>query len=901
MADKKPLPSDAVEGSVVNSNGELKDAGRDADILDTLEICVVHDAFAHTGAYVVHTPSGASKPAVKLTEVSSTPLGARELTHYQIGDSVICLFLPAYTYGLILGSAPPTQFDARFVLPDSMVMRSRAGFFEDQMHFTPYENTDNNLANWSGGRPVDSLQGDWGYINEFGAATFIGKLMASIRASDVAKFEAFWGDDLVRIFGYNLHLLTAARERLAFDDEGEYDEVDRWTPFMWESLGAYEAGEEVFEDNEGESGGLEKGQEKSRFEPKEEGQTMVFRGQTLRGYLGDGTRESITLLPPDASGLSKRDPESDDVPKYRGILEVSHTLDGTFAVRSSKQIILEKSLVLPIPFQRRDPDDPSGDKASGDDANYKAAGYYGGGDTQEKKPFEWPEDDYAANRATLLWEQEEYLFNKFALQVIDAHEEDWKAPEVEDLKIDDSKQNEIDSELFSTPLLFDAAKKLPKYGEVQIDQREGYEVRYYQSRSCFHMLDDGSVIIEDGYGGQIIMGGGHIRLTCPGDIFAQPGRNFIAMAPRDFIGRAGWCAEMTAAEGDLRLKSENNMHLLAGDGENGSILIESRSEGRPNKSAWTGKYGEDIESSGVIIKAEESAINMWTKNLFGGVPKEDVGVVEFSSGDGKTVLDGKEVGIEATKKFGVLVGNDRSQTADPGQFVLEERDAWLRANLDMIGDLGVWQGSKGNGRVECDGRVWTQAGMKAVSSITCGGTMSATSMASSSFHNSLNGGDPPQFDSRAGEVMGETDEAQFDLYFVFERATQDDSSVGAANREVWDAIGFSFRKSVEHYKIADDFKITEARWQQMYRVNGNKEKWEEPVVEAPDGTETRPYPGNDAWEQTDHYSYFDPSSSENVDYKKGRAKKREDQTEQSPEMKDGKLKDDYIINVQYTS
>jgi len=897
MTKDKALSGGAAVGVVAdNIIGNIIDAASNVDPLDLIDVCIIHEVFAHTNGYIVRLPSGASKFAVKAPASSSTPMGAREIGHLQIGDSVVCLFLPTFSYGFIIATSPPAQCDGRFILPDSLVMRSRVGFFEDQAHYSPYENTDNMLGNFSGGRPADTLPGDWGYINELGVAVWIGKLLTQMRASDVAKIEAFWGTDLVRIFGYNFQLFTAAREKTAFDDEGEYAEVERWTPYMWESLGAYEPGE-VFTENKGDEGGLEQGQEKSRFEPKEdENQTMVFRGQTLRGYLGEGSRETISLLPTDASDISKRDDEL----KYRGILEASSTLDGTFAIRSAKQIILEKSLILPIPRQLLDPDDPSGDRAAGAGAGYKAAGYYGDGPDHEKKPFEWPESDYADQRVTLLWEYEEYLFGKFAFQVIDSHEKDWKAPDAEELKIDDSTENEIDPDLFSSPLLFDASKKLPKYGEVQIDQRTDYKVRYYQSRSCFHMLDDGSIVIEDGYGSQIIMSGGHIRFTCQGDIYAQPGRSFIGMAPRDFIARAGWCAELSAAKKDVRIKAENNLHLLAGDGTTGSILIESRSEEKPTKTNWTGVYGEDIESSGIIIKAEESGIDLWTKRLFGGVSKEIAGQVEFSAGAGKAVLDGAEVGIEATSQFGVLVGANRSQTSSPGQFVLGSSSAQLIATLDIVGDLGVWQGSKGSGMVECDNNVLTKGSVGAVGSMYCAGSMSANGMNSTSEHNGTSGGRAPNISARGGTAESFASVAKSTLYQQFEQETQDDAEEGAANQTVWDAVGFSFRKSVEQYKIADDFKIVEARWQQLYRVNGSTTTWDEPIVDAPDGTQTQPYPGYAAWEETDHYSYTDPSAAKNVDYTKGRAKKREDQTEASPEMKDAKLSAEYVINVQMT-
>lgn len=884
---------------------KLRDLSRDqpdfsapdvADVPDTLFTATVHDVFSHTGAYQIATPYGDLREAVLLSHSGTSPLGAREINQLQIGDPVVCYFPQQHSYGYIISAAPSQHFDPRFNLPDSLVLRSRVGFFEDQMHYTPYENEENRLINASCGRPVDSLQGDWGYINELGAAIWLGKLLVGLRASDIAKVEAFYGDNLLRVFGYNLHMLTAARERFSCDDEGEYDEIEHWTPFMWESLGLYKPGKEVFEEKEGDDGGLKQGQEKTRFEPKEEKQTMAFRGLNLRGYIGEGSRQLTALLPPDGEEIAKRDDEL----KFRGVLEVTKSLDGTYAVRSAKEIILEKSLMVPVPRQLKDPDDPEGDKASGSDANYKSAGYYGSGPDHEKKTFKWPEDkDYADVRNTLLWEYEEYLFNKFALQVLDSHEEDWETPEMADVKIDDSKDNEIDSELYESSLEFDAARKLPKYGEVQIDQRSDYKTRYYQSRSCFHMMDDGSIIIEDGYGSQIIMSGGHIHLTCQGDVFARPGRNFITWAPRDFIARAGWCAEVSAAKKDLRLKAENNVHMLA-HGDKSSVLIECRATNRPSKSDWTEKYGEDIESGGIIMKAEESAIDVWSKRVFAGSRKGDDGRVELSSGIGKTTVGGGEVGVEATDLYGVLVGGARRSTGCAAQFNMNMSGAQLISKLDIVGNLGVWQGCKGSGRIEADENILTKGAVIADRGMSTESVMAAGTMVAQNEHNSRGKGVPSGVSSRGGATQAQAEAAKEPLYAEFEDVTLDDTDIGAGNQAMWQEIGFSFRKSLEHYKIATDFRLPESRWQQMYRVFGTKKQWDEPVVEAPDGTETRPHPGQKSWDEDSHYTYTEPGSAKNVDYRKGQAKKREEQSEEPPSLTDVKLSSEYVITVQET-
>ena len=852
---------------------------------------VIHDVFGHTNTYQVHVTGGGIRQATYLGGNSTSPLGARTFRQLPIFTPVACYFPDDTGYGYIIGALPPQTFDARYVIPQSLVMRSCVGTFYDAMHYSQYQNEDNDLANFSCARPVDVEQGDWGAINELGMAVWIGKMLTQVRASDVAKLECYWGDDLVRLFAYNYQHYTAGKDSQAFDDEGEYNEVEFYTPFMWEALGSYEPGKEVFEDNDGDTGGVKRGVEKSRFEPKEELQVMVPRGLRMRGYIGDIVRDMVVLPPPDKTGIAK----SDDTDKMRGVLDIHCAMDGAYSVRSAKGILLEKSLMLPVPRRKRDPDDPKGDTGIGDSANYKPAGYYGSGPTHEKKPYAWKED-VPPGRASMLDDANAYAQGKYGMQVIDSHEEDWAAPEQSDVKIDSSTNNELDGDIFD--LQFKPSAELPQKGEVKVDERTGHDkVEYYRSKARVQITDDGSIVMEDAYGSQITLSGGNIYLSCPGDVIARPGRSFITWAPRDFIARAGWCAEVSAAKKDVRIKAENNLHLLAGDGTTGSVLIECRATGKPEKAQWADTYGDDIESKGIILKAEDSAIDAWSNRVFVGATKEAAGTVEISSGRGKTVIDGDTVGIEALSQFGALVGTARSQTGSPGQFVLTQASAKLLASLDMVGDLGIWQGSKGSGSIKCDSNVTTKGSIGAIGSIYCAGSMAANGMSSTNEHNSTDGGRAPIINSRGGATQAAAAAARQPLYQAFEQDTQDDASAGAANQDVWDEVGFAFRDS-EQYK-ADEWKVYESRHQQLYRAFGYGEQWDEPVVKAPlEKKDTRPHPGNETWTNSEAYQYADPSSMPNVDVEKGTPKKREEQTEEAPELKKEAPESAYLITKQ---
>ena len=122
-----------------------------------LTIGVIHDVFGHTGAYVVRLLGGGTVLAASLQSVSSTPLGARQINHYQIGDEVVYASRPDAPYGIIVGAVPKQVYDPRLVLPVSLVQRSCMGFFYDQMHYSMYQNEELGLANFSCGRP----EGTW--------------------------------------------------------------------------------------------------------------------------------------------------------------------------------------------------------------------------------------------------------------------------------------------------------------------------------------------------------------------------------------------------------------------------------------------------------------------------------------------------------------------------------------------------------------------------------------------------------------------------------------------------------------------------------------------------------------------------------------------------------------------
>jgi hypothetical protein len=336
-------------------------------------------------------------------------------------------------------------------------------------------------------------------------------------------------------------------------------------------------------------------------------------------------------------------------------------------------------------------------------------------------------------------------------------------------------------------------------------------------------------------------------------------------------------------------------------------MMENRATGKPSESDWNGKYGEDIDTSGILFKAEDSVIHCLTNRLYAGATKDDAdAVVELCSGRGKTILSGQEVGVEALIQYGVLIGETVRGPSSPNctpQLLLKQGVCNILANVGIDGNLGVWAECDGNGNITQDGDHLLAGNVRADGSMVCAGSMQANSMVSNNPHNSVSVGavQGPGVESQGSAVRSLNESSYSSIYQRFESETIHDEADGAAVEQVWESIGFSFRLSEEHYKTVDNFKIFETRGQQLYRALNLGETWDEPVVAAPDGTETMPYPGYEAWNDSSVYSYAEPGDAKNVDFTKGTPKARDDQSEEGLTVKTAAPADEYKVTVQETS
>jgi len=129
--------------------------------------------------------------------------------------------------------------------------------------------------------------------------------------------------------------------------------------------------------------------------------------------------------------------------------------------------------------------------------------------------------------------------------------------------------------------------------------------------------------------------------------------------------------------------------------------------------------------------------------------------------------------------------------------------------------------------------------------------------------------------------------------------TKDMAVVEAAdapgNDDMQKTIGFSCRDTDTDIKLDATFKIPEARWQQILRSVGDVQKWNEPVVLAPNGERTLPHPGRKGWEELFAHAQFEGT---NFPMATGKSVAREQLSPEGVPVSAETLKDGYLVNTQ---
>lgn len=598
---------------------------------------VDYTAMAH--CYKVQLSGGLpTVAAFKLTQTSCSVVGAREINILGVGTGVWVLLPERTRYGYIVGVDPPTDLDARLQLLDMLSQTTRARV--DGANRTALKMPrGGGVVNKIAGRPFDGIGHDVGWINAKGGKISIDDALLQLAVNEACGIFGFQRDILLRIAAYNLEMRTAGWDHDVFNDQEEIFDVFGSTPYPWEHLGLFQRGDArrelsptAFQIDEPHY---------ANWEPKHDDQRPFHRHLRFGGYLGQGKAEFQTLPPTSPPEVVRLGTEM----RLLGVHQDVVSLSGMRGIRAAGGIFFVKTANIPVPRQKKLPEDGRGDK----NTNYKAAGTVGSGPAHKVGHVKVEGQDKSLRFAAGILDLQANLFNWMAGHPFHYHTEDWDLPE-------ESEMTEIRAEKPNFAQLKGSMYiDLPEPTTMKVDDRYGSQP-YFPTMSIIAQLPDGSIRIGDGSGAEIRMAGGHLFLSAPGDVWLKAGRNVNSWAGWDATTRAQNAFELSATNGGGYIKAEEHLHMLGGnDGANGSVLIETRS------SRGTFDFtspGEDAQASGIILRAPKADVISQASNIYLRTGSDNGSVLP-----GQIVLDAHR-GKEKISLYGSIVSQYVGERSD---------------------------------------------------------------------------------------------------------------------------------------------------------------------------------------------------------------------------------------------
>jgi hypothetical protein len=819
------------------------------------------DSYAWLNCYLVSRDFGVNLIGTDLLDTSLSPLGHKRHRLYSPNTQVLCYFLPP-DRAIILGCIPQ-EVDSANLSSDWLVTNSGVGYRDQSGHHAALEMA--GLRDFSHGRPIDVLSGETGYMNGLGVGWHLSPTALMLRAGGQAGLSLFYLDQLARLSARTLQTWTGAMEGYSGQDEGECNEIQGYTPFPWEMLGMTRHSVDASRKGDGR---WEKGVKEAYYEPVREDQAGIFRLQSFRGFLGD--LERVVVAVPGSSFTAPEHYGSGN--KLIGLSETVRHANGALTFRSAKGVHLEKILHIPVARRKADAEDPAGDNATGEQP-YSSGGRAGEGPEHNKHEFPFAGDSPAARPCQLL-DMHAYLFDTYGGESFRRHRKDW------DIWHASTAPTEIagaavDPAIYQ-PLGRKFAKPLPASVPITIDHRTGHRHKYYRSRASIDITDDGSIVLEDATGSQLILSGGNMYRTCQGDIIDTPGRSQITLAGRDVALRAGNCVDLSAALGSVRIKADKHVHMLAGNSGSGSVMMESRGSGSQDFS----ETGDAVHSSGILLKSAQAPVLVYGRSAYvrtvegGGITLDaDQGngpLHSFSSSIFQTVRADvitaygvgpdpqiKPTSVERHNGYSVVFGQE-------GEFLLNA------SNLVM---------PKPGASLYVDGSAWAKRGF--VHDLVDDSVRGPWTPQVSSYVD----GRIPEVGRTETLAVNLTDDVKQDLY-------KDEEKFG--HERFIKRLGFSFRTD-DQYGV-EELLLYQSRWQQGFEHLKVGVKLEEPVVKNPEGTvETLPWPGKENWKSR---ATFVSCYGSHWDWTQGRSHDPSDAAPKAPELRKSTPADSYLVTIQ---
>jgi len=652
-------------------------------------------------------------------------------------------------------------------------------------------------------RPTDVYPGEFAHVNQHNCGIKGGMFSATLLGGGASlRLSALSNLARLTCESYQRHSLSASLHEF---HNGRYLSAERnMALFQEERLG--------WHSRESESG------MKSRvwmFDSKAptggENQTMRPRIKDFSGYFGNLV--SRFCLRPDPNDNDVR-VQGKGEPKEEGVSREAVDPSGQYRLSAAGMIAIERTGRIPVPVRKAYPTDKDHDINE---------------TPQILEPFEHDDTDPAYRQLELYDRQAYDLKNQYArVDGLGVNEPDHYVPQETDLK---PLQDAYD----------------PKYyGNRTVNLN-----KYDRRRAGVYIGEDGSVIVRDAWGSEIVMLGGNVSISCAGNVLTLPGQTALTIAGDDIVQKAQNSVDIHASEHDVRLSAARNMEILGGGDESkysGGVIIESR--GRSH-SPWDGEgKGEDARLSGITLRTKGQGV----------------------------VIDGKNVNIRSRKDMRIISGDSDID----GNISIAAKTLRTRAAKSIV------SAASGNAHLKVEGDTVS----------ACAGTIGL--YAESGFGITKGEKAPALMWSDMGgnvaaQQMPSLDEATKDL------SNEKDASNGF-DKETLDKMIFGFRKSVEcrteqTWVIggSGEFKLYEPAWAQVMKVfetlkNGGVDA--QKYKEEAEWSNGKPFPGEEA-ESSAMYAKLAGSKPDNLTEDGFNVSRKE--VRQSSSVTEVALKDGYLV------
>lgn len=494
------------------------------------------------------------------------------------------------------------------------------------------------------GRPHDMVPGEYGLLNHAGAGVVIGAVSTTIRGSEMASVRCSALDDQVRVTSGHFRHISAAGSEEIYNDGGYVTVESSVSMYHHERLGLGDPKKEAFKwDGAGDLVSL--AEKRSGIDPLKPTQTAKKRYYRYAGYLGDVV--NVFVASPDSQ---KDVEEMADPGKDQGLLHYHVDSSGRFTMRSAGGILLERYDRIPVPKRRHYAWDPAGDKADGSPA--------------EKRPFKVDEDPPMAIGLALAdmaawWDAQAYSrFVQFGKDFDVAKQADLKCPDDEYDRFGDGTENYRD-----------------------------YDTRH----SYMGLTPNGGIVLRDAWGSEIVMADGRITFNAVSNIEIRSGSSVVVLGGDDVVAKAYNSVDLSATKKDVRIKAEGNLQVVS---MTRGVLVQSKAKSDADPSVWD-KSGEDLQSAGVVIKADTSSVVVAGQQAaVQGSDGVNIAAFKGEKPSGLVVIAGKQVAAAASDSVvatakgtsGLVVGTDSAILVAPSVLTVGAQSAAdVSGNKVMLG------------------------------------------------------------------------------------------------------------------------------------------------------------------------------------------------------------------------